>query len=342
MSNCKCCNAVTCDCKRYIKSFDIDILGQKFTVPVNRTVKDLGCYEYFYVGAATEYYYQNSVTKKYTKEFYKNIDIYIEFSINQKQYLENFSISENSDPASLKYAEIKILDDISKMDELNLSGELYLNIRFPDERIPKNCILKYKDAEIRFYNNEFDFVQSLNNALKDYPEFTKFDETYYSDRSKFLPQLTPLPLTIDGGVSSSFSSNPGTIGMSKKLYDTVICSTSERLVSYGSFCSQLLNGVNAQVTAFVQAEIVGFFVEILSDKILGTVSLNCYPSYYINVKNIFKYPNSAEFKFKDKSYSSYCDDLNNGVLPIDGNQPEPEGRTHESQLYGCPATLRSR
>jgi hypothetical protein len=342
MSNCKCCNAVICDCKRYIKSFDIDILGQKFTVPVNRTIKDLGCYEYFYVGAATEYYFYNTITKKPIKEFYKNIDIYIEFSINQKQYLENFSISENSDPASLKYAEIKIVDDLDDIDALNLSGNLYLNIRFPDERILKKCILKYKDAEIRFYNDSFEFIQSLNNALKDYPEFKGFDETYYSDKSKFLPQLNPLNLIIEGDIYSNFSSSPGTIGMSKKVYDTVICETTERLINYYSLCSELKNSVNAKVSAYVKSEIVGFFVEILSDKSLGTIYLNCYPSYYIDIKNIFKYPDSIDFKFNDKSYSSYCDDLNNGFLPIGDNQPEPEGRTHESQLYGCPATLRSR
>lgn len=134
--SCTCCIKNKCICNSFVKEISIDFFGKDLSIPIGKTIKEMGCVEYFYIGDAT--YEPNfkstfrSQTLKYTFDSF-----YGEF---KKNPLKNSAIVN-------KYFQIEIKPSDSTV-----------SIDIPDERlVTENSTIIYLD----YYKNG-NFIETVN------------------------------------------------------------------------------------------------------------------------------------------------------------------------------------
>jgi hypothetical protein len=326
MSNCKCCDKSVCTCDRLLKTIDIELFGNKVTLPVNKTISSMGCFEYFYVGDGTAYYsyVQSDSTGQVppiaVRKTYKNRKIRIRF--HPASVVSDFTIYRGSDirfyqPMFAKYGKISQENNI-------------LIIEIPDERLdPRRIVLNYKDEQIVVGTTEVEAPQTFNDA-----KFTELHNSTATDISEHLDRYAAdlewkneavlcSTLNVEGGITGSESQETGVPDPE--------CDSQSRIISYSSSC-KTLEGFEVSGCCKVATKYTGFFIVYTGNEPNG---LRVDPTYYTEMTEN-TYPDKIFYNYKEKKYRSYC-----GNSRRNFEDPVQEGVTHESNIYGCPAVIES-
>jgi hypothetical protein len=90
-----CCNT-KCDCDRVIKTVDVNYNGTLYSIPINRTIKQIGCFYPIYIGDAVSTWRYERVNGElqYIRSFYKSVDVLIDFG--NPDLVTEFVVGENN------------------------------------------------------------------------------------------------------------------------------------------------------------------------------------------------------------------------------------------------------
>lgn len=329
MSNCKCCGEKNiCTCGRLLKTVDIELFGNKITLQVNKTISSMGCYEYFYIGDGTAYYTYNQIDSSGqvppvpVRTPYKNKKIRIRF--HPASVVFDFSIYKGDNPAFYQPM-------FAKYGKISQENNIF-TIEVPDARLdPGIVFLNYKDEQIAISTNEFIAPSSFNNT-----KFTELHNATATDVSENLDRYAQdldwkkdiilcSTLDVEGGVAASESQ--------QNFPQLDQCDDwPARIYSYSSDCTTL-EGFEVDACCKVTTKYTGFLIEYNAG--IEPNGLRVWPTYYTEMTEN-TYPDKILYKYKNKKYRSYCGNSRNNI-----QDPMPEGTSHESNTYGCPATIES-
>lgn len=302
--SCKCCGEkakVTCNCQRLVKSLDLEILDYKVNLPINKTLKQLGCFEYFYIGDATGYYTYDPDNNP-VRNSYQNI----KFEVKFKSTISSFVISDESSKAALKYTTIR-----------QVGNTLY--IESPDERLFNSVFLTYKEKNY-FYHLSLEGLKAAFDELS--VEFPELKDPEISNLSSDLKKIEDLPVFQTASLKSSVESAGGTVGSYRELFrNPNPCNALDRRRhGYASTCLTL-KPFSAESTLNFSTFYTGFFVMLKYD---DASIITVYPTFYTvaNIESLEKY----KLEIISRSYDSYCG------LPRDGYVHTPNNEV------GCPVS----
>jgi hypothetical protein len=328
MSNCKCCEKSICTCNRLLKTIDVELFGNKITLQVNKTIGSMGCYEYFYIGDATAWYdyvyladADPFAPPAPVRKPIKNRKIKITFPPDSVVF--DFSIYKGDNPSFYqpmfaKYGKI--------FQENNI-----LIIEIPDRRLaPGVVFLNYKEEQIAVSTDAFTAPDLFNNT-----KFTELHNSTAIDISEDLDRYAAdldwknevvlcSTLDVEGGIAATET---------KENFPPMDSCTdwSSKIASYSSSCTSL-EGFEINACCKVTTRYTGFLIVYNA---FSENHVQVFPTYYTEMTEN-TYPDKIQYKYKNKTYRSAC--INSRKTPFD---PVPDGVTHESQIYGCPATMES-
>ena len=302
MANCKCCKdqpTLKCNCDRLIKSLDFELLGKKINIPINKKLKSLGCYEYWYLGDATGYYeydYEGNPTRKQ----YKNNKFKIEFQTAFE--VDKFTLDFSNESGVLKYVKL-------------IQSNNILFIESPDERLFDRIILNYND--VKFYAGLSKPELEVNFKNLGIPELSS---PIVTDLSEELEPRDPLDIKNSANLSSSYTVAGGTIASEFFGYYGHPCTNAQRLGTYKSSCLTL-DPINYSGNVIVDTFYIGFLIIFDFN---GPQQIKVYPTYYTSA--VSSMPDKIEYRLNSKNYISCC-----GCLPTDSPLVE-----HTPNQFGCP------
>lgn len=304
--NCKCCNnkKLSCTCDRFIKSLDFELLDHKINIPINKNLKQLGCYEYFYLGDATGYYTYDEENNP-IRQPYQNVKFKIEFSIDEEFSIDQFTLTDDNSSAVLKYAEITKIGNI-------------LYIESPDERLFRDLSLQYKDKVIFCPFSEIGLFANFSNS-----GFPELANPVVTNLSRDLAARDGLQISQSVSLQSTLKFAGGTIGSEREIFRYPNpCNSSDRRRHGYAYTCLTANPVNVTGNFIFSTFYTGFLI-IFDFK--SQQQINLYPTYYTEFSDNF--PKEYEIKILSRGYTSYC------------GEPQNDEHVHTPNKVGCPVIL---
>lgn len=302
MANCKCCKDqpnLKCNCDRLIKSLDFELLDKKINIPINQTLKSLGCYEYWYLGDATGYYEYDQDGNPVRKP-YRNVKFKIEFQTAFE--VDKFALDFSNESGILKYVKL-------------IQSNNILFIESPDQRLFYGIVLNYSDVKFFTQLSKTGLESSFKNS--GIPELSS---PIVTDLSEDLQPRDPLDIKNSANLSSLYTVAGGTIGSEYFAYYNHPCTNEKRLGTYKSSCLTL-DPVNYTGSFSVNTFYTGFLIifDFNSDK-----QIKVFPTYYTSFRSSI--PEKIEYSFSSRNYINCC-----GCLPTDSPLVQ-----HTPNQVGCP------